>query len=51
MSKDKKILEIDNDSEPNLLLVKCPYCHSIYSISKEKLREILKKGTYKKGKF
>ena len=51
MSKQKKLLEVDADSEPNLLLIKCCYCHSTFSISKKKLREILRKGEYVKGKL
>jgi hypothetical protein len=51
MTKDKcKILEYDTTSEPNLLLVRCPYCSSTFSIPKRELRQILSKGEYIKGK-
>ena len=47
----KKELGIDTQSEKDKVLIQCPFCYGVLSVSKKKLREILSKGEYVKGKI
>lgn len=48
--KEPLVLEIEKTTKDSIIL-KCPFCNSLFSISIKQLRAILDKGEFKKGVF